>query len=134
MERILSFRSEAGKYIEALRNEKNPGRGVVRANIRAFVRLRFMLEKGECEAGTFDELTEYSIAKTAQISRELVKEFDTARDCMGSTSAMAKKVLLFRNIEKSLDIALPAMRSAEIVTLDDLGDLVWEELQKKEAL
>ena len=47
---------------------------------------------------------------------------------MGSTSVMAKKVLLLRGIEKNLSITLPAVASARVVTLDDLGDLVWESL------
>ena len=92
-----------------------------------------MLREEEHPSATFQALAELSIAQSAKIAPELVKELDTTKDCMGSTSVMAKKVLLLRGIEKALDITLPAMPAARISGLDDLGDLVWEALTAPSA-
>lgn len=128
LQRILASREASQAHIQAIRDDPAMGREALRAHIRAYVFLRFLLEEGEHPHATFDELVEQSIAQTARIAPELVKELDTTRDCVGSTSAMAKKVLLLRGIEKALDITLPATPAARIVTLDELGDLVWDTL------
>ena len=129
LERILHARSAANTHLAALKGRSDLTRQLVRAELRSYVFLRFTLQECDYPHASFEELAEASIAQTAKIAPELVKELDTTKDCMGSTSTMAKKVLLLRSIEKSLVIQLPAMRSAEVVTLDDLGDLVWDTLE-----
>lgn len=125
---LLASREAAQKHLSVLKTSPPPDRQTVRAHIRSYVFLRYLLKEEEHTDATFEQLTELSIAHTAKIAPELVRELDTTKDCMGSTSVMAKKVLLLRGIEKNLAITLPAMASARIVTLDDLGDLVWETL------
>ena len=79
---------------------------------------------------SFDGLTELSLSKSMQVSPELVKEFDTAQSCDGATSAMAKKVLLFRAIERALGIQLPAMRSARLKSMEDFAQMLWDTLKE----
>lgn len=125
---LLAAREAAQKHLAALKAAPTPDRETVRAHIRSYVFLRFMLKEEEHPSASFQALVELSIAQSAKIAPELVQELDTTKDCMGSTSVMAKKVLLLRGIEKALEITLPAMPAARIATLDDLGDLVWEAL------
>ena len=131
--RLLAAREEAQRHLRALKAAPAPDRETVRAHIRSYVFLRFMLREEEHPSATFQALAELSIAQSAKIAPELVRELDTTKDCMGSTSVMAKKVLLLRGIEKALDITLPAMPAARISGLDDLGDLVWEALTAPSA-
>lgn len=126
--RLLRARTVANEQLTALRSHAHPDLTEVNARVRTYVYLRFMLDEQEHPDATFDQLAELSIAQTARVAPELVRELDKSKDCVGSTSVMAKKVLLLRGIEKSLHITLPAMRSAEIVTLEDLGLLIWEQL------
>ena len=128
LELLLAARGAAQEHLLALKVSPAPDLDTVRAHIRSYVFLRYLLREEEHPDATFDQLTERSIAQTAQIAPELVRELDTTKDCMGSPSVMAKKVLLLRGIEKALHIPLPAMPSARIVTLDDLGELVWKTL------
>lgn len=125
---LLAAREAAQKHLAVLKATPALDRKAVHAHIRSYVFLRFMLKEEEHPSASFQELAELSIAQSAKIAPQLVKELDTTKDCMGSTSVMAKKVLLLRGIEKALEITLPAGPSARIVTLDDLGDLVWETL------
>ncbi len=131
LEQILSAKARSGRCIEEIRQSAPLTREFVRSRIASFVLIRYFLEGEDVSGLSFDQIAERSIAVTAGISREMVRALDTSKDCMGSTSLMAKKVLLFRQIEKQLDIELPAMPSAMIETLDDLGDLVFDELRKQ---
>lgn len=131
--RILTRAQEAKIYMDQILAEPHPSREFVIQHIRSYVLAKYML--GE-DPGTddFDELTDRSIANMMRLSPEILKDLEATRDCTGSTSATAKKVLLFLSIQKQLDILLPAMASAFLVTLEDLGVLVWEELEKKHEL
>ena len=126
--RLLRAHTAADNHLSALLSFVHPDLAEVNARVRTYVFLRFMLEEQEYPNATFDQLAKLSIAQAAHVAPELVMELDKSRDCVGSTSLMSKKVLLLRGIEKTLHITLPAMRSAEIVTLEDLGMLIWEQL------
>jgi len=130
LEQILTAKKRSAVCISNILNGTFT-RQNVRDNIAGFVLIRYFLEDEDISGLSFDEIAARSVAKTANVAKDMVKELDTSRDCMGSTSLTAKKVLLFRQIEKQLDIQLPAMPAAMIETLDDLGDLVFEELVKK---
>lgn len=67
------------------------------------------------------------------MSKELVREFDLAKSCDGATSAMAKKVLLLLSIQRELDIQIPAEQAAKDITLTQLAELVWTELERAPA-
>lgn len=68
-----------------------------------------------------------------KVSKELVEEFDTAQSCDGATSAMAKKVILFMNIERELNIQIPAEQSAKNITLEQLIALIWGAMAETEV-
>ena len=70
--------------------------------ITEYILAKFMLKRQECEGIDFQKLSELSLSKTMKISPELVKEFDTARNCAGATSAIAKKTLLYLSLQKAL--------------------------------
>ena len=133
LEQILSAKARSGRCIEEIKQTRPLTRDFVRSRIASFVLIRYFMEGEDVSGLSFDQIAERSIAITAGISKEMVHALDTSKDCMGSTSLMAKKVLLFRQIERQLDIELPAMPSAMIETLDDLGDLVYGELKKQES-
>lgn len=69
-----------------------------------------------------------------KVSKELVREFDLAKSCDGATSAMAKKVLLLLSIQRELDIQIPAEQAAKDITLTQLAELVWTELERAPGL
>lgn len=132
LEQILTAKKRSGLYIEELRDAKEPDRYFVRDRISRFILTRFFLEDEDISGMSFDEIAEKSVAKSANVSSSLVKELDTSVDCMGASSVTAKKAMLFRQIEKLLEITLPAMKTAWVDTLDDIGDLVYNELIKRQ--
>ena len=128
--RILRESRAAGEAeLAALRALPSPEADAVCTHIRRYVLARYLLTEEEAAGLDFDALTARSIAKSAGISPETLAELEATQDCTGSTTAMAKKVLLLRSIERGLSITLPAMESAEMKTLRQLGELVQRTLR-----
>ena len=95
-------------------------------HLLAFILDKFLLLPEDIPEGRmFTRIAETSLAKSAGISRELVREFDQAKSCSGTSSVMAKKVLLFLKLQREFGIELPAEDSARVGTIDDLIELVW---------
>lgn len=128
--RILREARAAGEAeLAALRALPPSEAEAVCTHIRRYVLSRYLLTEEEAAGLDFDALTARSIAKSAGISPETLAELEATQDCTGSTTAMAKKVLLLRSIERGLSITLPAMESAGIKTLRQLGELVQRTLR-----
>lgn len=98
--------------------------------LRDYVMHKYHMNPETTTTIDFHELTELSMSNSMKISKELVKEFDLANSCDGTSSVMAKKVLLFRSIEKALEIQLPAMETARFKLLCELSAMAWKEMQK----
>lgn len=126
---LASYRARAAAHLEAIKTCSDLTQAFVQEHITAYVLSKFLLDTGSGE-DDFDLLVRTSIARSAKLAPELIKELEETRDCTGSTSTMAKKVLLFLSIQRNLDILLPAEASANIATLNDLGTLVWKELER----
>ena len=131
LEQILTAKKRSGLCIDTIKNSRPLTRELVREQISQFILIRYFLDDEDVSGLSFDEIAERSVAKSANVSKDMVKELDTSVDCMGASSLTAKKAMLFRQIEKLLDITFPAMQTAWVETLDDIGDLVFDELRKK---
>ena len=133
LQQILTAKKRSGSCIERIKNSPVLTRENVVKEISEFVLIRYFLDDEDVSGLSFDEIAERSVAKSANVAKELVKELDTSVDCMGASSMTVKKAMLFRQIEIALDIQFPAMRTAWVEKLEEIGDLVYEELIKKTA-
>ena len=127
-ELILNSRRIAADDMAAIRSQSPLAKTFFSEKLRDFVLHKYMLVDVPDLPEDFSALTELSLARSLQISPELVKEFDLAKSCDGASSAMAKKVLLFMAIQRELGIELPARESARITSLQDLAELAWAEM------
>lgn len=127
-ELILNSRRIAADDMAAIRSQSPLMKTFFSEKLRDFVLHKYMLVDVPDLPEDFSALTELSLARSLQISPELVKEFDLAKSCDGASSAMAKKVLLFMAIQRELGIELPARESARITSLQDLAELAWAEM------
>lgn len=132
-EMLLQSRQSAARHLENIRQAVPLKRDVFDAEMRQYILCKYMLEGVECNTDNFNELTELSLSRSMKVSKELVEEFDTAQSCDGATSAMAKKVLLFMNIERELNIQIPAEQSAKNITLEQLIALIWGAMAETEV-
>ena len=127
---LLRSRQAADGHMNAIREAEPLTYALVRQEITQYVLDKFLLTGEDlAETDSFDGLTERSLARSMQVSPELVKEFDTAQSCDGATSAMAKKVLLFMTLERELGLQLPALETARVKTLEDISQMVFRTMQ-----
>lgn len=133
-EMILSSKKAAAEHIANIQNAPEPDRDLVQREVRAYIMAKFHLTEEDCTTDNFSQLAEISLSKSMKISRELVKMYDLARSCDGVSSHTAKMVLLFMALQKDLKIRFQPMETAEAETLEDIGDLVWKEIKKKNRL
>lgn len=125
---LLRAQQDAARQMEQIRSLSPLTRSLLHKHLVQYVLDKYMLTPEDCTTNDFNALTDLSLAKSMQVSSSLVREYDIARSCTGTSSAMAKRVLLFLSIQKALGIELPAVESAAITTLDHLTDLVWNTL------
>ena len=122
---LLRSRRAADEHMTAIKEAQSLSYDFVKQQLTQYVLTKYLLTQEDLlTTDSFDGLTELSLSKSMQVSPELVKEFDTAQSCDGATSAMAKKVLLFRAIERALGIQLPAMRSARLKSMEDFAQML----------
>lgn len=126
---LLSSRKVAAEHIDNIKNADSLTRDLVYVEMSAVILAKFHLDKEDVPADeNFNEIVDISLSKSMQIDPSLVDQFDKAQSCDGATSAMAKKVLLFRSIEKAFDFELPATRSARVKNLHDVSDMIFDTL------
>lgn len=128
-ELLLCARKREAEHLARIRAAVPLTREMLQKELRQYILSKYMLTGVDCGTDNFNELTELSLSRSMKVSKDLVKEFDTAKSCDGATSAMAKKVLLFMNIEKVLEIQIPAEQSAKNITLTQLLGLIWEAMK-----
>ena len=104
----------------------------LRERLTDFVLAKFLLTREEAEGVDFQKLSQLSLAKSMKISRELVKEFDMAQGCAGTSSEIAKKTLLFLALQKQLKLELPARALPRIHSFQELAELVLEAMRASE--
>ena len=123
---LLRSKAEAQKQIDRIYDCCPLSFETLEVCLTDYILEKFMLSREEAEDVDFQKLSELSLAKSMKISRELVREFDTARSCAGATSAIAKKTLLYMSIQKALKIELAAEKTPKVHTFGEFTSLVWE--------
>lgn len=132
-ELILASKREAAAEMAQIKGRVPLTREFLTEHLRRYVLRKYMLTDADGAEEDFHALTELSLSRSMKISKELVKEYDLAKSCDGTSSVMAKKVLLFMAIQRDLDITLPARETVRFRTLDELAELVFNTMQTSPA-
>ena len=132
-ELLLEAQKRAANQVMKIKKQVPLKRDFLGETLRDYILDKYMLERDECISENLDELTQYSIAKSAGISTDLVKDLDIAKTCSGGSSALTKKVLLFLAIQKDFNVYLPTEGTGNVKTVSDLSDLVWEAMCEEEC-
>lgn len=128
---IQASRKAAALQISQLKAEKALNYTMVDRYLRAYILSKYLLSEQELPEGeVFSDIVRASLAKSMKISGKLVEQFDRAQSCDGTTSAMAKKILLILAIQRELEILLDETACAKIATLSDFTRLVFDTMAK----
>lgn len=106
----------------------------VRAAVREYVRIRYLLEEGDLVSDSLNYLGEASLARGLGMTIDQVRRSELDSKCENTSSSMTKKILLIIALNKVLGIDIDSDRTADIATLTELGDEVFFQLEKKNAL
>jgi hypothetical protein len=130
-DQILAAQKKAAELVIRVREHTPLTRAFMREVVRRYVFFRYLLDEDDFAGSNLDEITEYSIAKSMKISKEIVKEIDVARTCVGISTAKTKKVLLFMAVQRDFEVYLPTEGTGLIKTVEDLADLIWNVIMVK---
>ena len=120
-------RSDAAKQMTALKTAAQLDYPTVNRYLRAYILSKYLLTEADLPDGEqFSDVVQASLAKSMKMSRTLVAQFDRAESCDGTTSAMAKKILLIMAIQRELGITLDETACARIGTLSDFTRLIFD--------
>ena len=127
---LLRAKTASQKEIDAIFAVQPLRLDFLRERLTDFVLAKFMLTREEAEGVDFQKLSQLSLAKSMKISKELVKEFDMAQGCAGTSSEIAKKTLLFMAIQKQLKLELPAEALPRLHSFQALAELVFSAMRE----
>lgn len=131
-ELLRNAKVEASRQCQLIMEQNPLSRTFLREHITDYVLAKFLLTGAEAKNEQLNDLVELSLSHSMKISKELVKEFDMAKSCGGTSSAMAKKALLFMSIQRDYGLELRAEGSARLKNLDELTALIWEAMEHTE--
>lgn len=129
---LLRAKEESQRQIRMIHDCVPLDYSVLKECLTDFVLAKYMLSREEAEGVEFQQLAELSLAKNMKISKELVKEYDMAQGCAGTSSVIAKKTLLFMAIQKQLHIKLPPEKLPVLHSFEELAQLVWNTMKHTE--
>ena len=130
---LLEAGKKADAQIRAIYDAQPLAFSHLRECLTEYVSAKFLLTREEIEGCGFQDLASLSLAKSMKISAELVREFDIAKSCTGTSSAMVKKALLYQSIQTKLKLELPAEKTPYLRDFDELAALVWDSMGRSEA-
>ncbi len=90
--------------------------------------------QGEEVSDNITIMVRMSISKATGISLEKLKEMDRPGACGSAPAVLAKRVLLFLDIQKQLGITLPPEKLYDVQTIGDLANLVFPLMKEREKM
>lgn len=126
--------ASANKANELLirRNVTSMDKDELAQTLREYVRLRYLLEESDMQENDhFNYLGEVSLARGLGLSVDAVRKSELDSKCEGTSSTMAKKILMIIALGKTLGIETDPERNADITTIAELADYIYEILNRK---
>ena len=121
-----------GKAIEEasiLRSESSPTLDFVEEHLRKYILSKFLLSEN-CDEDNITALAELSLARTLNLDPKMIKELDTAAPCDNVSSTSAKKILLFYNMCKDINVHPDVSLLVSQKSVSDLSKVIFETIRK----
>lgn len=102
----------------------DPGPDELEQAIRRYVALKLQLEGDEI-SDNITKMVRISVSKASGIPLEKLKEMDRPGACGSAPAVLAKRVLLFLDVQKKLHVSMPPEKAGDIQTTQDLTDVLY---------
>lgn len=125
---IASQIAESAKAADAVLadflSQPEQGEEALAAAIKKYIAVKQQLS-GDEVSDNITIMVRISISKATGIPVEKLKEMDKAGACGSAPAVLAKRVLLFIDIQKKLGITFPADKMYGVQTVQDLAKLAF---------
>ena len=107
-ERILNSRKQAERAAEELHAAEHISKDILHECLMDYVLSKFSLSRDQCNTESFNEITELSIEKSLEISKELLQEAQAVANDYIQRNRTKKKRRRFRWLSPALCFSLGA--------------------------
>lgn len=124
--------SEAGRQaklvLAEIKDKREPDIGFMERKFREFMKIKLMLDEEEV-SDNITLMAQISVAKALNIPVTMLPGVDVPGQCGGVTAVLSKRIQLFLDVQKSLDIQIEPKLTPGIQTIHDLAEIVERELR-----
>lgn len=121
--KMAAINEKALEILKDLRGWKAMDRPEMEEIIRRYAACKLQLnEEDICDNLTI--MARISVARVMNISVEELKAMDVPGMCGSASGVLAKRVAMFMDVQKVLDIKIPPEKTPYIQTIQDLLDIV----------
>ena len=100
--------------------------------IKEYIAIKLQLEEEEI-SDNITIMVRISVSKATGIPLEKLKAMDRPGACGSAPTVLAKRVLLFLDVQKKLGVAMDPKLAGSIQTVQDLAEILYPLLQEREA-
>lgn len=130
--RLLASKENAEREIRKVDQEETLTIDTVYTHLKPYIMYKFLLMEEDMTTEDFTELVKISIAKTSKLDPALLKEIQRAQKCSSASSVAIKKVLLYMDIQRQLDIRFDPEKTGDIETIRDIAALIMDKRGQKQ--
>lgn len=113
----------AESLLEGVRSSLNESAQAAANALKLYIAAKLMLSDDEI-SDNIVEMVRFNVARASHISVERLKEMDRPGRCGSAPAVLTKRVMLYLDIQKKLDIQLPTMKLPEVRTVQELADML----------
>lgn len=122
--KIKDASNAADNLMEAFLKLETFTRNDLEEMLKQYIGCKLQLEKEEISEN-ITIMVRTSVSKATGIPAEKLKELDRPGRCGSAPTVLAKRVLLFVDIQKKLGVVIPPEQAPDIQTVEDLSGILF---------
>lgn len=128
--RIKEASNAADRLMEAFLESGSFDRKELEETLKRYIGCKLQLAKEEI-SDNITVMVRTSVSKATGIPAEKLKELDRPGRCGSAPTVLAKRVLLFVDIQKKTGVTIPPDRAPDIQTVEDLSEILYPALSHR---
>lgn len=133
-ERLLAAKANAKTEMDIILAEPMPSKMFLYEHLRKYVLAKYMLDMEICPTDIINEIMLISLERAMRTDRAFIEEYERGGSCESTTPTITKRILLFMALQQELNIKLAPQKMANVVSIADLANLIWQSWQTTSQL
>lgn len=122
-DRLKEAAAQANTELEKIRSAPDMGREKMAEVLRRYAARRLMLDASEV-SDNITKMVRIHVSKTMHIPEEELKNMDKPGMCGSAPAVLSLRILMFLAVQEQLGVKLPAQKTPDIQTVQDLAELL----------